>query len=71
MAGGFRGLEAWFSGWEKWMAVCGGCGGGGRMLGGPVVPFSRRRQVAVGGGRQMVPMAQREKGRATSGLEKE
>jgi len=49
VGGGFRGLDAWFLSWEKSMAVCRDCGGGGRVLGGPVVPFSRWRQVAAGG----------------------
>jgi len=34
-----------FFGWEKWMTMCGRCGGGGRALGGPMVS-SRRRRVA-------------------------
>ena len=63
MGGGFRGLDEWFLGWEKSMAVSGGCGGGGRVLGGPVVPFSHWRQVAAGNGRQTAPAAQRERGR--------
>jgi len=34
MGGGFRGLDMWFLGWDEWMAVRGGCGSGGCVLGG-------------------------------------
>jgi len=62
VSSGFRGLDALFLGWEKWMTVCGGCGGGGRALGGPVVP-SRRRRVADGGDARRPPLVADERER--------
>jgi len=52
VGGGFWGLDAWFLGWKKWMAVCGGCGGGGCMLGGTVGPFL---SPATSSGRRWTP----------------
>jgi len=42
---------------EKWRGTDGGFGGGWRGLRGPGVPFSRRRQVAVGGDARRRPVA--------------
>ena len=48
-------LDVWFLGYEKWMTMCGGFGGGGRVLGGLVVS-SRRQRVADGGDARRRPV---------------
>jgi len=44
------------------MTACGGCGGGGRALGGPVVS-SRWRRMAGGGGTRRRPLVAGERKR--------
>ena len=60
MGGGFRAARR--VDWtlfvrEKWRGTDGGFGGGWCGLRGPGIPFSRRRQVAVGGDARRRPVA--------------